>query len=1072
MGKKLFSVLLCLILGMGASFAQTVNVTGKVTDASGQGLVGASVFVAGTTNGTMTDASGNYSLSVPSNATLTFSFIGFTEQLIAVGGRKVINVILEEDANLLNETIVVAFGTTTKEAFTGSASVVKSDDIAKRQTANVTNALVGAVPGLQIRGASGAPGAGAGSIRIRGIASMYAGTDPLIIVDGAPYSASLTNIPQSDIESVTVLKDAASAALYGARGAAGVILVTTKKSKSRDAIVNFDAKIGVNTRSIQDYDTVTDPAEYYEAAYAMLFNNNYYNNGMGLEAANLKANNDMLQYLGYQVFTVPNGQPLIGTDGKLAPGATLGYALKSGDETYWLQPDNWKDMAYKSAIRQDYNLSVNGGSDRSSFYASLGYLNEDGIIEYSGYERITGRLRADYQVKKWLNIGGNVSYVHSQTESNPNMGTTLGSTNLMYYTTQIAPIYPVYVRVLDASGNPVIRTDAFGREQYDYGVPGADYPVARAFLQTGNPLGSNRYNDLYTIGNQLSASFTAQADITDFLKVNVQSNVNWGSTLYHSYDNPFYGPKVSVNGELTKYQSTGLRTNNTQTITYYDSFGNHNVNFMIGHEYYDTKSYYLEASARGGFSPEIQEINAFANKYNSAGYTSEYNVEGYFASAQYNYDQKYFASASYRRDASSRFAKDHRWGNFWSVGGAWIISKEPWMAGATWIDQLKLKASVGQQGNDSLGSSWYWTDIYTLTTSDTYKMSPTFSVLGNHDITWETTNNINLGTEFSFWRGRLSGGLDVYKKLTTDQLFWLSIPEHAGSRGYYGNMGDISNTGVELALTGSIVRTKTVDWNVNMNISHNTTKILSLPESKLVDPENGIRGFTESSQWLKEGGPLYNAFRHVYAGVNEQGEALYYIDSALDGKQDRPGSNYDKTTTNPNEASFYELGSLLPKFFGGFGTNLRVGNFDMSLTFDYQIGGRIYDSRYAGFMAPWADSGDAGSTFHKDWKKAWSVNNTSSSIPRWYYNDQYSSGASDRFLTNASYLNFQSFTIGYTLPKFIKTISRARIYAAGDNLWFWSARKGLDPRYSFTGNTTVAVYSPVRTISGGIQLTF
>ena len=235
---------------------------------------------------------------------------------------------------------------------------------------------------------------------------------------------------------------------------------------------------------------------------------------MSAEAANVKANQRMIEILGYQTYTVPEGQQLIGIDGKFNPNATLGYAIKSGDETYWLQPDNWKDLAYKKAMRQEYNLSINGGNDKASVYASLGYLNEDGIIHYSGYNRISGRLKADYQVKKWLKFSGNIGYVHSKTESNPNMDTSLGSTNLMYYTTQIAPIYPVYVRVLDSNGNPVIRTDANGNEQYDYGVPGKDYPVARAFLQTGNPLGSNRYNKHYTIGNQLNGTFSADADIT------------------------------------------------------------------------------------------------------------------------------------------------------------------------------------------------------------------------------------------------------------------------------------------------------------------------------------------------------------------------------------------------------------------------------------------------------------------------------------------------------------------------------------------------------------------------------
>ncbi len=1072
---KLFFSAIAALVAVSLS-AQNVKVAGTVTDASnGEPVIGAAVQLKGSTSTyTLSDNNGGFSISVPSDGVLTVSCMGYLPAEVAVGGRKNIAIALTPDAQMLDETIVVAFGTTTKEAFTGSASVVKSEQLQKRQTSNVANSLVGSVAGFQMRGASGAPGAGAGSVNIRGIASMYADTEPLVIVDGATYSASLSNIPQGDIESVTVLKDAASAALYGARGAAGVIIVTTKRSKSGDAVVNFDAKWGVNSRAVQDYETITDPGEYYEASYAQLFNNYYYNQGLSLEAANAQANTKMIGALGYQVYTVPDGQQLIGLDGKLNPNATLGYAIKSGDETYWLQPDDWKDLAYRNALRKEYNLSINGGNDKTSVYASLGYLDEDGVIEYSGYQRISARLKADYQVKKWLKFSGNVGYVHSKTESNPNMGTSLGSTNLMYYTTHIAPIYPAYVRVLDANGNPVIRVDANGNEQYDYGIAGSNYPVNRAFLQTGNPLGSNRYNDHYTIGNQLNATFSADVDITSWLKFNATSTINWGGTLYHHYDNALYGPKVGVNGELTKYQSTGFRTNNTQTLSYHDTFGEHSVNVLVGHEYYDTKSYYLEADARGLFSPDIQEINAAANKYDAYGYMSEYNVEGYFLSGHYNYAQKYHASVSYRRDASSNFMKEDGrwWGDFWSVGAAWIASKEDFLSDASWIDMLKVKASVGQQGNDSIGGYMY-TDIYTLSESGTYTMSPAFARIGNPNITWETTTNMNIGTEFSFWKGRLSGSLDVYDKIAQDQLFWLSVPEHSGSRGYYGNMGDIRNLGFELVLNAALVRTRDIDWNISFNTSHNSTRILSLPESKMLDPDNGYEGFTEGSQWYKVGGPLYNSFLHKYAGVNENGEALYYVDSSLNGQTDRPGTLTDQVTTNPNNASYYELGTLLPTLFGGFSTDLRVGRFDLSATFDYQIGGKVYDTRYAGYMSPWSSDADAGSTFHKDWKKAWSVNNTSSSIPRWYYGDRYSTASSDRWLTSASYLNFQSFTVGYTLPKnLVKGISKARIYASGENLWFWSARKGLDPRYSYSGNTYVAVYSPVRTVSAGVQLTF
>ena len=1078
---RFFFTAVVLLVASFTALAQNINVSGKVVDEAGEPIVGASVLLVGNnTVYAMTDLSGAYSLSVPANGQLQVSCMGYREKIVAVNGLKTLNIVLEVDSTVLDETIVVAFGTTTKEAFTGSAAVVKSEDLQKRATANVTNALVGSVPGLQIKGASGAPGAGSGSINIRGLASVQASTDPLVIVDGAPYPASLTNIPQSDIESVTVLKDAASAALYGARGAAGVILVTTKHGRNTDAKVSVDMKVGVNSRAVQDHDVITDPGQFYEAYYAQMYNYYFYGQGQNAITANASANKATLTHLGYNVYTIPDGEFLIGTNGKLNPNAKLGRSYEFNGETYYMTPDNWRDQAYKNALRQEYNVSINGGNDKSSFYASVGYLNEDGIIEYSDYRRITARLRADYQVKKWLKVGGNVGYVNSKTNSNPNMGTSLGSTNLMYYTTFIAPIYPIYVRVLDANGNPVIRTDEFGHQQYDYGVAANNYGVGRGFMQTGNPFGSNRYNVAVSDGNQLNGTFNMDVDITPWLKASASATVNWGSTQSTTFDNPYYGPKVGVNGELYKGSSTSIRTNLLQTLTYYNTFGQHSVNALVGHEYYRTKSKSQGITAQGAFSPDILEVNAFANVLyaGTSSSSSEYNVEGYFLSAQYDYAKKYYASASFRRDASSIFDVNHRWGNFWSVGGAWIVSKENFLSNASWIDILKVKASIGQQGNDNI-TSYAYTDTYTISKSSDTSMTPTFYLLGNEKITWETTTNANIGAEFSFWNGRVSGSLDVYYKKTADLLFWVSIPESAGSRGYYGNIGDIANKGIELTLNVVPVRTKDVEWSLSGNISTNRATILKLPESKTGE----FGGYYESGYWWTEGGVMRNYMNYEYAGVNDKGEALYWYDedmSTLGGAEttitNRPGKKHSGTTTHIGEANRYTQGTMLPKFFGGISTNLRVKDFDFSASFDYQIGGKITDNTYAQLMTPSTSSSDGGYNYSKDIFKAWSPSNTKSNIPRWQYGDSDAAAGSTRWLTKAGYINFQSFAVGYTVPVkklgIDKYVSKIRIYAVGENLGYISARKGFDPRASLSGTATVNTYSPVRNISGGIQVTF
>ena len=1074
--RKLKVVLSALLITVASVvYAQNITVKGVVTDAStGEPLSGAAILVKGTPKGVVADVDGRYTISVPANGTLGFTTIGFKSVEIEVNGQTTINASLQPDNELLQETIVVAFGTTTKEAFTGSASVVNSAALEKRQTSNVVNALVGNVTGLQMKGGSGAPGSNEGSINIRGVNSIGAGSEPLVIVDGAPFPASLSNIPQADIESITVLKDAASAALYGARGAAGVILITTKKGKSGQAVVNVDIKAGVNSRSVPDYDKVTNPAEYYEAYYAQLYNKYYYGNGESADDAWAHANSQVLNILQYNVYSLPNAtDQLIGKDGKINPAATLGRAVTLSDgSVLWMQPDDWNKEAYKKGIRQEYTANISSGNEKSSIYAGFNYLNEDGIIDCSNYKRLSARVKADYQVSKWLKVGANVAYTNSTKNDSQGLetglsdGNPLGATNLFYYTTMIGPIYPVFLRGIDADGNPYILSDANGNKKYDTGVAATNFGVTRPFSPSDNPLGANQYNTYTTKGNQFSGTFKADFDITPFLKANITSNVLWGSSNLTDFYSMFYGSAAGVGGKLQKSNTTSIRTNNIQTLTYYDSFGDHNVNVLLGHEYYDQQSYLIRAAGIGLYTPEVKEIAAAAKADdNTTSNSSEYNTEGFFASAQYNYASKYYASASFRRDASSYFHKNHRWGNFWSVGGAWIINKESFMNTVSWVDLLKLKLSYGQQGKDDIGA-YNYIDLYTLK-SDGTAMSPSFAQKGNENISWEKTGNLNFGVEFSLFGGRLDGGFDLYTKNTRDLLFWISTPESWGSTGYYGNAGSIRNNGFELELNGRIVDTKLVKWNVYGNITFNKDKITSLPESK-IDPKTG--GYRTGSYFMRVGGSQYNYYCREFAGLDEQGQALYYYDTEdAEGNVVKRGGK----TASFESADYYEQGSILPVAFGGFGTTLSVGNFDFTASFDYQIGGKVYDTTYAALMNN-AQAGSPGSGIHKDWKKSWSPVNTTSDLPRWQYGDNYQSSKCDRFLTNAGYLNFSSFTVGYTLPsKLLKDKAKIRVYAAGENLCFWSARKGLDPRNAFAGlESQVSTYSPIRTISGGVQFTF
>jgi TonB-linked SusC/RagA family outer membrane protein len=406
MKRKLMLLMTCLMIGIGLVNAQISKVTGNVTsEEDGLPVVGASVLVKGTTVGTVTDIDGNFTLTnVPSSAgTLVISFIGMQSQEVKI--KPIVKVVLKSDAEVLDEVVVTAYGTSTKGSFTGSAAVMKADKIEKRQVSNVSNALAGAVAGVQILSNNGQPGEDA-KVRIRGVGSINAGTDPLYVVDGVPYDGDLSSINSADIESMTVLKDAASTALYGARGANGIIMITTKKGTSGKARVNFDAKWGANSRGVKNYDVLTSSKNYLEKAYEAIYNGYVQTNGMTPQAANVAANNTLLSAgnggVGYQIYTVPEGQLLIGSNGLLNPNATLGYTDEYG---YYYTPDNWADETFRTSLRQEYNLNVSGGNDKSTFYMAFGYLDDQGVIEGSGLTRFSGRLKGDYKVTDWLKVG-------------------------------------------------------------------------------------------------------------------------------------------------------------------------------------------------------------------------------------------------------------------------------------------------------------------------------------------------------------------------------------------------------------------------------------------------------------------------------------------------------------------------------------------------------------------------------------------------------------------------------------------------------------------------------------------
>ena len=1064
---KLFLLAMSMLVS-SLAFGQNLTVTGVVKDSStGEGVPFASLQVKGTMTGTSSDADGYYTITVPSDGVLIFSSVGYVTVEVAVAGQSKHDVLLAPDTEAIEETIVVAFGTATKESFTGSATVVKSDDIAKVQASDATRALEGVVAGVQMTTVSGTLGSSP-SLQIRGAGSISAGTQPLYVVDGIPFQGDMNNINPADIESMTVLKDAASNALYGARGANGVIMITTKKAKHGDAVVNVDAKWGLNTKALKNYDYITAPGQYYEVYYAAL--KNYYKNAQGMSDfdAHIQANQTLVGDpndggLGYQVYTVPDNQAFIGSNGRLNPNATLGRVV--GD--YYLTADNWMDATYHNSLRQEYNVSVSGTTGNASVLASFGYLNNKGIVDGADMYRYTARLRADYQAKDWLKIGGNISYTnYNYNNGNTDEGSSGSTGNIFAIANQIAPIYPLYIR--DAMGR--IMIDRYGFQMYDYGT-GENAGASRPYLPNSNALQAATLDKNNSEGNAFNGSGYAEVKFLKDFTFTFNAGLGIQETRSTSVMNMYYGQYATMGGMIGKSHARSMTLNLQQLLSWNRTFaGLHNVGVLLGHENYVANSYSLSASKSQMFSMENDELNGAVVDGKTAGSSrTEYNNEGYFLRAQYDYMNRIFVSASYRRDASSRFHPDHRWGNFWSFGGGWLINEESWFPRARWIDMLKVKASIGSQGNDSIGNYLY-TDTYYLS-NNAGTPAITFGVKGNETITWETNTNFNAGVDFEFLRGRITGGLEYFYRNTSDMLFWFTVPASLGYGGYYDNIGDMRNHGVEFSTNINLMRRQDLNWDFYVNFTHYTNKITMLPEERKTRTVEGYKGYANGTSFVGEGLPLHTFYMYKYAGVNpENGDPLWWKD-VTDASGNVTGR---ETTSNYSQATQYLCGDPTPDLYGGFGTTFNFRGFDLALAFTYSIGGLVYDSGYASYMGSPTQS-SAGSNFHKDILNSWTPENRDTDVPKFQYNEQYTAASSDRFLTDASYLNFQNAQIGYTFPERVSRkifVNRLRLYVACDNIIYWSRRQGLDPRQSFTGATSNAMNSPVRTVSGGINITF
>ncbi len=1053
--------------------AQVSKVTGVVVSAEdGEPVIGASVLVVGTNLGTITDIDGKYEIAnVPADAKhLRISYVGMETQQVSIKPG-MIRTELRSDTEVIDEVVVVAYGTAKKSSFTGSASVVGAKNIEKRAITNATSALEGNTSGVQVTSALGQPGESA-SVRIRGFGSVNASNAPLYVVDGAVYNGDISNINPSDIESMTVLKDAASTSLYGSSAGNGVILITTKKGSNTSGGTGITLNIsqGWSSRAYDDYARV-GVYDYYPLQWQMLKNSRI-SSGDTAEEAALYASENIIDELKYNPFVGVADTEIVGTDGRLNPAAN---ALKWGDDL------DWEDAAYSTGYRQEYNVSYNSSNEKSDSYASVGYLKDNGYMLKTDFERYSGRVNYNVYPVKWFKSGVNLGLV--RTNSNYSTSTSdnsSGYSNLSRFIRTMAPIYPVHKHdletgeYLDAENNST--TDP---SQYTY-----DYEGARISSNGRDAIAETLWNEREISNMNTTARVYATIMPIEGLSLTVNYALENTDLRRKVYENPLVGDGTSGPGRLNLLTTRTLTQTFNQLINYNKSFGNHTFDILLGHENYEYKYEYEYAMKIGEVISGIYDFENFTSINELSSYTNRYRKEGYFGRLNYDYADKYYASISYRHDGSSRFSKDNRWGNFWSFGASWRISEEDFMKDISWLSNLKLRASYGQTGNDAIldtddDASYYpYQLLYTLGVNNASEAGIYLSSLVDTNLKWETQVSADVAIEFGLFDNRLTGSLEYFTKQSKDLLFDTSIPLSNGVSSIVQNIGKVKNNGVEFDLNYQLLRRNDWTFSIGVNGTHIKNKVTQLPAGN----ENGI--VTGSKKYMV-GHSIYEFWLRQWYGVNpENGDGLYYLDTDAYNEADGTLSESVKSTlvtidgkqlTNSYRYAKYDYsGSAIPKLYGGFNFNLGYKDFELSAVFSYSLGGKVLDLTYANLMA----TDEFGYAMSEDVKKAWQKPGDITDVPRLDANSTHATSIgqsySTRWLTNANYLNLRTVTLSYNLPaKWLHhvMVKNARLSVSAENLFMIKARQGLNPQANYAG-VSYNEYMPARNITLGLNVSF
>ena len=1054
--KKLLQSLFVLLIVAFSAAAQERTISGTVTSADdGLPLPGVSVKALGTQNVTVTGTDGKYATRITSTTkAIQFSYLGYVTKTINIGASNVVNAGLVSDSQSLGDVVVVAYGTQKKEAITGSVSSISSKDLEKRTVTNLTSALQGSAPGINVTGSNGQPGANSG-IRIRGFGSFSSSNSPLIVLDGSVFDGNIGDINQNDVESMSVLKDASSSALYGSRGANGVIIITTKKGRSTQPTINVNFSQGWSTRGIPEYERV-NAQEYYPLVWQGIKNNLMYSATTPLSeaAASTRASSDVATNLIYNPFNVPANQ-LVGTDGKLNPNASLIY-----------NDFDWYSPLQRTGQRTDANISTSGRTEKSDYLISLGYLNDKGFILKSDFRRFNARVNVNTQLKPWLRTGLNLSGSMSDANVASDASTGNGSSfvNAFSFARGIGPIYPVHA--YDTSGNPVYNSITQA-QWYDYGIypgavnrPSGASPGRNVVYET--MLNDNLYRrSLISARSFVEVKFLKDFTFTPTIAMDLRNNNT------DQYWNPLVGDGAGTNGY--KFQSNNTIRSYTfnQILSYNKTIGLHSINALVGHENYSYNFRTFSADRTNLVAQGNTEFANFVSSSSSSGRRDDDAIESYFTKAGYNYDQRYFFDASLRRDGSSRFSPAERWGTFFSLGGSWAINKESFIKNASWIDDLRLKISYGQVGNNALldgdGNSRYYGDraFFDLGSNSNTEGGVLLASVATPELRWEKQNTLNTGISFSFFGRRLFGELEFYKKNVNDLIFSVPQPLSSAVTSVYRNIGSMYNQGVELQLGGDIIRNNDFAWNLITNWTIFKNEITNLP----AETPQIISG----TKRREVGHSFYDYYLRQFAGVDASDGSALYIPADGTAAANIRTVNGVQYVTNQSFAKFDYSGSAIPDLMGSVNNTFNYKDFSLSFLINYQIGGKAYDAVYAGLFS----SASYGGALHKDVLNAWTQTNTSSNIPRLDYgNSTNINAASTRWLVDASYVALRNVNLSYNLPKAWLSkidITNARLFVTGENLYLKSKRKGLNPTESFDG-VNANNYPQSRTLSVGVNL--